>query len=203
VRTVGTIAMLALAALASADRLIYIPTARKIPFGSFKYEIRGEPRVQGEFENYLGVGLTTAWEIAFQSSNLGLDRQVGSVDLSYNLLSPITGFTPGFSFGIQDLFNRTSDGRRPYFVTTFKEGFYVIGGEVPGEITIGISGVKKRIYPLVGVSIPFSNEVRLLAEHDGMRISAGAEVRPIRSLGVRFIVREKSSLFGLQFQARF
>ena len=52
--SVALVAM-ATAAFASADRLIYIPTARKIPFGEVKLEYRAEPRVQGEVERYKRV----------------------------------------------------------------------------------------------------------------------------------------------------
>ncbi|HSI72954.1 MAG TPA: hypothetical protein VK934_07230 [Fimbriimonas sp.] len=189
--------------IASADRLIYIPTARKIPYRTFKYELRAEPRVQGEMEHYLGIGLTPFWEVEVRSQNLQLDRPQGTFDLAYNYLSPFTNLTPGISIGVQDVLNKTAEGQRPFLAVTFRQGFFTIGGEVPADLTLGLSVVKSRLYPFLGASIPFSQEVRLLAEHDGFRISVAAEVKPIRMLALRFIVREKSSLLGFVIQHRF
>jgi hypothetical protein len=202
-RTWIVLAIAASAAAASADRLIYIPTARKIPFRTFKYELRAEPRFQGEVEHYLGIGLTTSWELEVRSQKLGLERPQTTFDLTYNYLAPLTGFTPGIAAGVQDIANKTAEGTRPFLAITFREGFQAINGEFPADITIGMSLAQKRLYPIVGASIPFSAGVRLMAEHDGFRISAGFEIHPIKPLALRFIVREKSSLFGLVFQHRF
>ncbi len=197
------LALAATAAAASADRLIYIPTARKIPFGSFKYEFRAEPRVKGEIEHYLGIGLTKSLELELRSQNLGLPTAQTTFDLTYNYISPITGLTPGFAFGIQDILDNTAEGTRPFIVATFREGFQAINGEFPADFTLGVTMARKQIYPVVGASIPFSEEFRLLAEHDGFRISAGFEIRPSKPLALRFMVRERSSLFGFVFQTRF
>src|SRR5688500_405803 len=107
-RTWIVLGLAALCAVASADRLIYIPTARKIPFRTFRYELRAEPRVQGEMEHYLGVGLTTSWELEVRSQNLGLPTAQTTFDLTYNYLSPLTNLTPGFSIGVQDVINKTA-----------------------------------------------------------------------------------------------
>ncbi len=202
-RILMVLALAVAAAVARADRLIYIPTARKIPFRTFKYEFRAEPRVKGELEHYLGIGLTTSWELEVRSQNLGLASAATTFDLTYNYLSPFTGLTPGFAAGVQDILNKTAEGSRPFIAVTFREGYQAIGGEFPGDLTIGISLAQKRLYPIVGASIPFSEAVTLMAEHDGFRISAGFEVRPIRSLALRFLVRERSSLFGFVYQRRF
>ena len=191
------------AAVAQADRLIYIPTARKIPYRTFKYELRAEPRVQGEIEHYLGVGLTKFWELEVRSQNLGMPTAQTTFDLTYNYLAPLTNLTPGFAIGVQDILNKTSEGTRHFLAITFREGFQAINGEYPADLTIGVSMAQKRLYPIVGASIPFSEEVRLMAEHDGFRISAGFEIRPIKPLALRFLVRERSSLFGFVFQHRF
>jgi uncharacterized membrane protein len=192
-----------LSSFASADRLIYIPTARKIPYRTFKYELRAEPRVQGEMEHYLGIGVTPFWEVEIRSQNLQLDRPTGTFDLTYNYLSPFTNLTPGISIGVQDVLDKTAEGQKPFVAVTFREGFFTIGGEVPADLTLGVSVVRRRIYPFLGASIPFSKDVRLLAEHDGFRISVAAEVRPIRPLALRFIVRERGALLGFVFQNRF
>jgi hypothetical protein len=154
-------------------------------------------------EHYLGVGLTTSWELEVRSQNLGLPTAQTTFDLTYNYLSPLTNLTPGFSIGVQDVINKTAEGTRPFIAITFREGFQVVNGEFPADLTLGMSFVQKRLYPIVGASIPFSEGVRLMAEHDGFRISAGFELKPIKPLALRFIVRERSSLFGFTFQARF
>jgi hypothetical protein len=202
-RTWTLLVCLLCSAGASADRLIYIPTARKIPYRTVRYELRAEPKLQGDLEHYIGIGLTPFWELEMRSQNLSLDRPEGTFDLTYNYLSPFTNLTPGFSIGVQDIMNRTSEGTRPFVVATFRQGFFAIGGEFPADLTLGLTLARTRLYPVVGASIPFSSGVRFMAEHDGFRISVGWEVRPSRALALRFIVREKNSLFGLVVQHRF
>jgi hypothetical protein len=196
-------ALLATVSVAHAERLIYIPTARKIPFGMIKYEFRAEPRIDGQVENYLGVGLTSFFELEIRSQNLQLDRQVGTFDLTYNYLSPFTNLTPGIAFGIQDIMSKTAEGSRPFLAITFRQGFFAIGGEYDADLTLAVSVARGRVYPEVGVSIPFSEGVRLLAEHDGFRVSTGLEVHPLRNVALKFIVREQSSLLGFSIQHRF
>jgi len=203
VRLAASVIVIGLAAGCLAERLIYIPTAHKIPFGSVRYELRAEPRVSGVSENYIGIGATTSWELEYRRQDLDSDRQIDAFDLTYNFISPITDFTPGFALGIQDVFDRTADGRRPFFVVTFREGFSTIGGESPADITLGFSSSHRQVYPLVGASIPFSKQVRFMAEHDGLRISIGMEARPVRNLSLRWTLREGTSLLGFEFQGKF
>jgi hypothetical protein len=190
-------------ALCWADRLISIPTAHKIPFRAFKYELRMEPQVRGLAENYLGIGVSTSIEVEIRTFTSPRDRQVGTFDLTYNIISPITDFTPGFAFGVQDALNRTPEGPRPFFATTFRNGFYGIGGESPSDVTLGIVAIRRRVYPFIGASIPFSKAFRLLAEHDGLILSVGLELRPVKDIGLKWIVRERNSLLGLEIQHRF
>ncbi|CAN5354972.1 hypothetical protein BH11ARM1_BH11ARM1_01420 [soil metagenome] len=203
VRLLLAFGILGLAAFSSAERLIYIPTAHKILNGTVKYELRSETGKHSRFENYLGVGVGDSWEFEVRSQGTRLDNQVGTVDVTYNLISPITGITPGFAFGVQDIADQTSSGPRPFFVTTFRDGYYVAGGEVPGEVTVGITSEGRRIYPLVGVSIPFSKRVRFLGENDGIRNSIGAEYRPMKDFALRAIVRNRTTLLGFQLSGRF
>lgn len=196
-------ALACVSAAACADRLINIPTARKIQWGTYKFEYRAEPHEKGVQETFLGIGVTEALEVQARASNLDSGHSIGTLDVAYNFISPITGFTPGFAVGVLDVLNKMPDGRRPYFVTTFKEGFYTIDGEVPADITLGFCFEQTRMYPMVGVSIPFSSQFRTLAEHDGKRLSAGVEARPAPNLGIRFTIEDRHSLFGLQYQHRF
>ena len=101
--SVALVAM-ATAAFASADRLIYIPTARKIPFGEVKLEYRAEPRVQGEVERYIGAGVTTSFELELHDVQSKGVNPIGSVDRKYprDMGSQDGGKRPGAAPEVSD-----------------------------------------------------------------------------------------------------
>jgi hypothetical protein len=86
---------------------------------------------------------------------------------------------------------------------TFRQGFFVIGGEQPADVTIGLTYRHSRLLPLVGVTIPFSEHVRLMAEHDGREVSAAIAIEPLRHLTLNFILQGNRGLFGVSLQHKF
>ena len=201
-RPVAVLAMLGLAAVAAADRLITIPTGRKLPYGTVRYEFRSEGKQRGTREHLLAAGIGTSFELEARTSWLDKDRGAGTFDLAYNVISPIPDLSPGISFGVQDALDQTEDRRRFYTALTFRPYFITANGDVPGEVTLGIMQ-GEYTHPFVGVGIPFSREFRILAEHNGLRPAAGFEYRPKPNYAFRFQFRERQTLLSLQLTTKF
>lgn len=191
-----------MAATASADRVITVPTGRKILYRTARYEFRTEPHSGGTAEQLFGVGIGTSIEAEFRSTQLyGADLK-DTLDLAYNVVAPIPDISPGISFGVQDAFNRTTDGRRFFAAFTTRQVVDTLNGAYTAEVTLGVMK-GKYTRPYVGLSLPFSEEFRLLVEHNGLRAAAGFEIRPAPMLGLRFQVREKQTFVSAQITTRF
>lgn len=127
---------------------------------------------------------------------------VQTFDLGYNFVAPIPGFTPGISFGIQDVMNKTDDGRRPYMAVTFRPTFMTINGDFPADITLGAYIAANRSVFVSG-SLPFSKEFRFLFEHNGFRLASGFEVRPMPEFAIRLLYRGNDVLGGVMLSKGF
>jgi hypothetical protein len=196
------LSLLLVPSLASADRLLFVPTARKLPARAIAVEYRFDPTDGRASEQYIGFGLSPEFEMEIRNQRYG-DRTATTFDLGFNLIPPFTGLAPGITLGAQDVLGRTEDGRRYFLAMTFREDYFGIGGEAPGDATIGVMHYRGKVHPYVGVSIPFAPQLRLMAEHDGTRLAAGFELRPVRQVGIRFIVREQNAMMGLMLNHRF
>ncbi|AIE84288.1 hypothetical protein [Fimbriimonas ginsengisoli] len=201
-RRAFVLTLIASAAIGHADRLITIPTARKLPYRTVRYEFRGEPKQIGERENLIGLGIGTAFDMELRLDQEPGERAVDTFDFAYNYISAIPGLTPGLSLGVQDAVDRTADGRRFFGAATFREPFTTINGDVPADITLGVFA-GRHWSPFVGVSIPFSKEFHLLVEHNGFRISSGIEYQVSSLLNLRAQVRDHQTLLSLQLTRRF
>ena len=193
---------MSLVALASADRLIDIPTARKIPFEDVRYEFRSEPFSAGSFEQYLGLGIGKSFELDLRGVEERGQKQVGTFDFAYDLIAALPGVSPGISFGVQDGADRTADGRRYYFATTYRELLQVIGGNEKSDVTLGVQ-TGKLTSPFVGFSLPLSKQVFFVGEHNGYRISAGLELRLTNRIAVRYYTRGQQMFLSLSASGRF
>lgn len=192
----------ALGSLACADRLIDIPTARKIAYDDYRYEFRAEPYSKGAFEQYLGIGVGKSFELDLRGVQEQGERQIGTFDFAYDFIAAIPGVSPGISFGVQDAQDRTDEGRRFYAVTTFREPLQAINESVKSDITVGIQ-FGRLASPFVGFELPFSREVFLVAEHSGYRISAGLELRPAQNVIFRYVERGTQPVISLSLSSRF
>lgn len=201
-RLAASLAVLFLAAASQADRLITVPTARKIPIGTVRYEFRLDPASNGFRENLLGIGINTFMDMEIRNESGGGRPDALTFDLSYNVIAPLPGLTPGLSFGVQDALDKTPDGRRFYGAFTSRETFTTANGDYPADITLGIIG-GKVVTPFVGVLLPFSQEFHILAEHNGLRISAGAEYRVRPWLNLRAQVQGRIPQYGAQVTWKF
>lgn len=193
-----------LASLALADRVITIPMGRKIAYRQVKFEGFTELSRARSLDRFIGVGVTPEIELDYHGERISDGPLRDTLDFSYNLVTSITNQSPGISLGVQDVMNRTRDHRRFYLSTTWRTAVDTIGpGNIPMDVTLGISQ-GKRTLPMVGVSIPFATNVRLLVEDDGVRIASGIEVRAFgNALGARFIVRDQDVMVGGSLTLRF
>jgi hypothetical protein len=190
------------APFASADRLVSLQTARKLTVGTMRAEYLSElsrGRVQTD---YLAVGLNTSWEAELRTERFsGGDTNVTG-DLVYNVVSPLSGISPGIAFGVQDIAGNTRDGRQLFGCVTFREEDESRGQTIYEDVTLGLL-VGRRTSPYLAVSFPFSPEFRLLLEASSLRAQAGIEVRPLRNLGLRLIASQQNLLGSASYTFRF
>jgi hypothetical protein len=196
--------VLGAASLATADRLITIPLGRKVPFDNFKFDTFIEMSSGRTWDRYIGFGLTHEIEIDYHGEKIDHGPMRDTFDLSYNLISPLVNQAPGISAGVQDVLNRTRNGRRVYIATTWRQAVDNVGkGNLPFETTLGVSE-GHDVRPFVGVSIPLSDQVRFLTEHDGFRIATGFEYKAFKNaFSARLIYRDQDVMFGANLTLKF
>ncbi|MFI5385297.1 MAG: hypothetical protein ACHQ50_04165 [Fimbriimonadales bacterium] len=196
--------LLGIASTALPDRLITIPLGRKITFDTFKIDGFAELSNLGTWDRFVGFGISPEFEVDYHGERIDSGPTRDTLDLSYNYVTPIMNQSPGISVGVQDALNRMRGGRRFYVAATWRQAVDTIGtGNLPLEATLGVSQ-GSRTLPLVGVSLPFSQDLRLLAEDDGVRIASGIEFRLFKNaLGVRLIVRDQDVMVGANLTLRF
>jgi hypothetical protein len=183
--------------------LIHTPRGGKLPYGTVRAEYLYEPTVRHNTYRYLGIGITTAFDLELRYDDVdGFERET-TFDLGYNVNAPFTDLAPGISFGVLDGMNETREGRRFYMAITTKQSASddLVAGEAM-ELTMGFMlGSKNAAF--VGLSLPFSENVRLIAEHDGFRATGGLELRARPDLAFRLLFRSNETLLGLQVSTRF
>lgn len=194
---------LACSALAFGDRLILIPTAIKIPYGTAKLEHMFDGAEPRHSRTALGFGFNQSIDAEITFENQSDQDQILSFDISYNLLPAIAGFSPGISVGVRDGIAKSEEGRYFYGAVTYKmptsDDFL---SDLVAEATLGIAyGDRKTAF--VGASVPFSRALRLLAEFDTRKVSGGLEYRPRQDLWVRWIHRDDESLWSLTLVRKF
>ncbi|CAN5396106.1 hypothetical protein BH11ARM2_BH11ARM2_10700 [soil metagenome] len=201
-RIAATALVALLAAGAYADRLISIPIGRKLRYKEFRIEGAFEPYKNGLFESYLAGGITTGFDLEVRSQRLRGEPGFTAADLSYNILSPIADLAPGASVGVQDALDVTRDGRYFYLAITIRKTYTTLDGDVPGDVTLGVKQ-GRYLYPFLGVSIPFSQAFRFIAEHDGIRPAAGIDLTFARQVGLRFYFRGEQGFVSLRYTRQF
>lgn len=189
-----------LAGVARGDRLITIPTARKFLDGDFRLETLRQFGNGGNANDYLAIGFAQAWEAEARAiERSGHDAKITG-DLTYNVISPLTGLTPGFALGIQDLGDATRPGIRGFACATFRNEF--AHGSVPFDVTTGLT-LGRQARPYVGTSVPVYRWLRLLAENDGFEGRAALEALPVRGLRLRLEGQRGGVLGSIGYTAKF
>jgi hypothetical protein len=192
----------ALSCLAAADRLIDIPTAAKLPFGDFRLEYTDSVADGRTQLGYFDTGISTSFEAAIRTEQYLHHSFVTTTDFEYVYISPISDLTPGLAAGVQDVLGDTQDGRRYYVCATWRNTVESAGGDHPSDVTLGYY-FGSHPAPFVGTSIPFSSCFRLLAEHDGIRLSAGFEFLPTPGVALRLVERGPDLMADLSFRGHF
>lgn len=195
---------LGVAAISFADRVITVPMGRKVPFRSFKIDTFYELSRARSFDRWVGIGISPEFEVAYRGERINGGEVRDSLDIAYNYVTPLTNQAPGISVGVQDVANRTRDGRRFYLAVTWRTAADNIGmGNVPFDVTLGLSQ-GDRTLPFVGVSMPFTENFRGLAESNGNRIATGFELRLFRNaFAGRLIIRDQDVMVGATLNLKF
>lgn len=202
-RFLSAVLLLLVAATVRADRLVTIPVGKKVLNRTFRIEGLFDPADWGRGRFSLAAGLTQNIDAEIYHDRLSSGRNFTSFDVAYNQSAPITDLTPGISVGLLDALNETELGRRLFGAITFRVGLQGdTVNDVPLEVTIGAAtNVRHPIF--VGVLLPFSPSYRILAEHDGERITAGFEFRPGPGVVARALFRRDRTLVSLSLTHRF
>ena len=200
-RRLASLLLLVVTESAWADRLIEVPVATKLMAGSVRLEGAYGLTDTAVRRTSLLYAVDDTLEIeARQLSSRGRDDT--TLDLYATIISPFKGYAPGFAVGMKDAFNATSDGRRAWVAVTFREPFQVGEYERGADLTIG-AFIGTHGSPLLGFSLPFGPDLRLLVEHDGYRLSAGFNYAPVRNLEVRLFTQDRTALGSLRYSYRF
>jgi len=204
VKRMSLVLVLLLVRGAHADRLVNIPTGTKIHKRTVKLELMSKLGGGPNRRYYFGVPLGEVFDaqLVLDHDQRGRNDRL-SVDASYNAFVPIPDLAPGVSIGIRDLMNQTHDGRAAYLAITNKysqDGLYNMN--TPAEVTwgLGTGGIRGGFF---GVSLPFADQLRLIAEHDSFRLTAGFDVRPWRDLSIRWLFRQHETLLHVSLLLRF
>lgn len=193
---------LGLFSTAMADRLIDIPTGRALPKGMLQFSNLEAFNQNGSRDRYLAFAPLPSFEFAVRQRMRPGESGDATLDFAYNLLPPVASVTPGISVGVLDALDETLDGQRTYLAMTFRELLEVGERGAYGEVTLGVQfgSINTGFF---GASLPMSQNFRLLAEHNGYRISAGFEYQIAQAIRVRAVTQEGTFLMGLNLSRRF
>lgn len=187
---------------AEAEREITIPKGKKIRDNRVRAEILGIPG-ENFTKTWLGVGFLQAYDFEWTTFQDGDRSTKSSFDVSYNFAPPIMDISPGISFGIQDSLNRSADGRVVYLASTFQYGNEGDNNQnIPTEFTVGFWSKKSGLF-FAGASLPLSEKLLLIGEHNSTRLAAGVEIRPFTGAALRAIFERDGTAIGLSLSRRF
>ena len=187
----------------SADYVITVPNARKILNQEFKAEYTWEASTRANVKTWLAYGLNQAIEVALTSETVSPRDRICSFDLSYSIAYPFVNKIPGLSVGVIDGCNSSRDGRHFYLATSYDVGMTgQYNGNTPMTVVIG-GFFGSMNGPFVGVTIPYTETFRLLAEHDTKHITAGFEFKPAKEASIRWMFRDQTVMWSVGFSGSF
>ncbi len=201
-RFLAAASALLLSTAAFADRLILIPTGKKLLSTAFQFEILTD-RSRDITMGWFGMGLGQSFDFEFTAESFNDNRMTGSLDFSYNYTVPVVDFLPGMSIGVQDALNVTERGRNMYVAITHRYGNYgELNQDIPTEVTYGFWTREGGLF-FAGVTLPFSKAFQLLAEHDSDNLTAGIQLSPHEGVNFRALFRQNQVMVSFRVQARF
>lgn len=201
VRPLWILVLTFVVASAHADRLILIPTGKKISASALRYDLLTW-NSQDTTLGWVGSGIGQSYDFEISGESFDSNRMVNGLDVSYNYTMPVVDFAPGVSVGLQDATNQTHRGRNAYLAVTYRFGN--VGRhnqDVPTELTFGF-WTRSEGLMFFGAKLPFSKILSLVAEHDSENLTSGFEVSPIEGGTFRILFRERDILLGVRLQAR-
>ncbi len=194
---------LVLAASASAERLLFTPIGGKLRSDRIRSEVFFEGFKSASRYAWIGTGVGDSFDVEIAEQRIRGGRSRSTFDFSYNYIVPFPDYAPGISFGVMDAADQTEFGISAYGVVTWRYNqFDPWNDETPLELSIG-AGTGRFRGIFVNTRIPFSNELRLLVEHDSRAITAGFELIPLRNLRAVWMVRGDQTLAGLGYSVAF
>lgn len=202
VKAALVLGLASLAGFASADRLFNIPTAKPLPNVGYRFEHLGGLNVGRASESFLAFSAFNGVEV--EARRRLRDNESGRLtfDLSYNVIGPVAGTSPGISVGILDTFNETRDGIRTYVAFTFRELLEVSDLGENGDFTFGFqTGDLDALF--AGFSLPLSSRTKFITEWNGARLTTGFDYTPIKGLSARVFTQDNILLAGISFTRKF
>lgn len=191
-----------LCSIGSADRLIMTPMGKKIRTNNAKLEFLSQPS-RDSVLGWLGYGLNDSLEIEFFGESFDSSKITPGFNISYNYISPITDLAPGVSFGVLDITDQTQSERAIYAAITYyfgNEGD--LNQDVPTILTIGGWSRNGGSF-FFNAAFPFSEQIRLLGEHDGNGVSAGLEFMPFEGASLKYLFVGGTPTLGFGLTKRF
>jgi hypothetical protein len=201
VRILPAVGLLLVVATCHADQFLSIPTGAKVPFGDVELDYASSFR-SGFSQTYADFGIGKSFETTLRLARPLDMNSVGTFDFDYNYNAPISGILPGISFGVQDAVDQTPQGRRFYAALTSRQTYSTEDGDSTGDVTIGVFA-GRHTSPFVGLDIPLTTYMRLVACHDGLAITAGIEFRTSRQWGLRLVTVDGRPQIGLNSTMKF
>lgn len=196
------LATLGLLQVSLADRLITTPLGKKIPQNATKLEILSTPSKDTLFA-WLGYGVTDAIELEIYGESFNSDRLTPGLNVSYNYLTPIIDLSPGISVGVLDVTDQSVARRTFYAAITYYFGnVSELNQNTPTILSVGGWSRDGGGF-FFNFSVPFTDSLRLIGEHDGGTLTAGLEYNPFDEASLKYVFREGSPSVGLSFQKRF
>jgi hypothetical protein len=202
VRGILALCLAGLTSAGVADPLIDIPTAHKLPSGEFKLELADQNSDRQTQIGWFDTAIGTSLEATISAMRFDRQPLKTSEDLMYSVVSPFPGVSPGIAFGVQDMANTSQDGRRGYFVITWREAMQTLDGDVPYDVTIG-TYYRNGFFPFTGLSMPLSHKLRSMIEYDGFRAAGGMEFISSRALSFRLLFRGPKTLADVVWTSHF
>jgi hypothetical protein len=182
--------------------LITIPVAKGAEVGTIQTEWLRVPSLRKDqfWASYM-INPSLEFELNWERRPAG--KTVGTFNLSYNFLTPLTDLTPGLSVGLLDALNQTERGRAAYLAVTYRYGnLGDLNQNTPTELTLGLASRRSGLF-FVGVSLPFTSSVRLVTEHDSVNLTTGLEFHPLPGLSARAMIQEARFAWSLSYGLRF
>ncbi len=189
---------------AMADRLIFIPVGKKVPFKAIKLNYMWDSENSDLNRSTLTAGIGVSFEFAATTNSNFLGDNDSIFDLSYSIADPLVDYAPGIAVGIRDIENSSEIGRYVYVALTFRQGQSgVWNGEYPAEATIGIKYGAHGPQLMMGGYVPLASFLAIVAEIDHDRAIGGFELKLMPDLEVRCLHRSGLKLYSASYQVRF